>query len=191
MLEPFMDLDTFSNSHTVVQTERTDGSLSSIVYASIEPLPPVLIEIQYQVSQDFMLWLIKLIPIILTIMNKPFSCASLRNGFTASRSGLLLETSSERTLKKITEESDDEEFNRKNGSEEQRGAEIFIPLKNAKFTKDSANPERMKSRKALNIISKDERRKKVLFCGIVLDRKVTKVPSVEGLEIQMISSTAW
>ncbi|OBZ89558.1 hypothetical protein A0J61_02382 [Choanephora cucurbitarum] len=44
-----------SNNHTVVQTERTDGSLSGIVHASIEPLPPVLIEIQYQVSQDFML----------------------------------------------------------------------------------------------------------------------------------------
>ena len=55
MLEPFMNLDASSNNHTVVQTERTDGSLSGIVHASIEPLPPVLIEIQYQVSQDFML----------------------------------------------------------------------------------------------------------------------------------------
>lgn len=89
------------------QTEWADGSKSDIVYASpfgtTESLPPILIELQYQVDQDFMLRLIKYashtysyykaLPIVLVIVTKSISSVDFQREFTISRNGLLLEAS--------------------------------------------------------------------------------------------------
>ncbi|KAG1422889.1 hypothetical protein G6F58_003063 [Rhizopus delemar] len=96
-----------ANTYVVAQNEWTDGSRLDVVYASpiktTESLPPILIELQYQVDQDFMLRLIKyashtfkrykVLPIILVIVTKSFSSADFQREFTISRNGLLLEAS--------------------------------------------------------------------------------------------------
>ncbi|ORE00691.1 hypothetical protein BCV72DRAFT_178336, partial [Rhizopus microsporus var. microsporus] len=89
------------DSYSVVPTEWADGSRSDMVYASTE-FPPILIEIQYRVNQEFMLRLInyasdvykryKMLPIVLVIVTKSFSSAEFQNEFTVSAEGLLLET---------------------------------------------------------------------------------------------------
>ncbi|KAI9262866.1 hypothetical protein EDC94DRAFT_518636, partial [Helicostylum pulchrum] len=85
----------------------TDGTRSDIVYASkiekAESLPPILIESQYYVDQDFMLRLIsyssnsykryKVLPIILVIVTKSFSKANFQDEFTTSSEGFLLQAS--------------------------------------------------------------------------------------------------
>ncbi|KAI8881626.1 hypothetical protein K501DRAFT_156488, partial [Backusella circina FSU 941] len=101
--KPFIDVDIPPNSYTVAQTEWADDSRSDMVYASIELLPPVLIELQYQVNQDFMLRLInyalnvykryKSLPIVLVIVTKSFSSAKFQNEFTITSEGFLLEAS--------------------------------------------------------------------------------------------------
>ncbi|KAI8355606.1 hypothetical protein EDC96DRAFT_566660 [Choanephora cucurbitarum] len=73
----------------VDNTEWTDGSRSDVVYASrtktTDSLPPVLIELQCQLDQDFMIRTTlyashtykryKVLPIILVIATKSFSSA--------------------------------------------------------------------------------------------------------------------
>lgn len=103
----FIDASIPANSYIPAQTEWTDGSRSDVVYASpiktTESLPPILIEVQYQVDQDFMLRLIayashthkryRVLPIILVIVTKSFSSADFQREFTISRNGPLLEAS--------------------------------------------------------------------------------------------------
>jgi hypothetical protein len=88
----FIGTDVPANSYTVAQTEWADGSRSDMIYASrvetTESLPPILIELQYQVNQDFMLRLIKysfnaykrykVLPIVLVIVTKSFSSAAFQ-----------------------------------------------------------------------------------------------------------------
>ncbi|CAO0793162.1 unnamed protein product [Mucor circinelloides] len=107
VVQSLVDTSIPDNSYTTAQTEWTDGSRSDVVYASpiktTELLPPILIELQYQVDQDFMLRLIayashtykryKVLPIILVIVTKSFSSADFQREFTISRNGLLLEAS--------------------------------------------------------------------------------------------------
>lgn len=88
-------------SYAVAPTEWSDGSRSDMVYASTK-FPPILIEVQYQVNQEFMLRLIKsgsniykrykALPIVLVIVTKSFSSAEFQDEFTPSADGLLLET---------------------------------------------------------------------------------------------------
>lgn len=66
-------------------------------------MPPILIELQYQVNQMFMPRLIKyssnayhrykVLPIVLVNVTQSFSSTAFKREFTASEDGLLLETS--------------------------------------------------------------------------------------------------
>lgn len=97
----YIDLDVPLDSYSVAPFEWADSGRSDMVYASTK-LPPILIEIQYQVDQEFMLRLInhassvykryKALPIVLVIVTKSFSSAEFQNEFTVSTDGLLLET---------------------------------------------------------------------------------------------------
>lgn len=96
-----------ANSYPIAQIEWADGSRSNVVYASSietrESLPSILIELQYQVDQNFMLRLIKyashtyirykVLPTVLVVVIKSFSSADFQREFTISRNGLLLEAS--------------------------------------------------------------------------------------------------
>ncbi|CEG62933.1 hypothetical protein RMATCC62417_00161 [Rhizopus microsporus] len=103
IVHSLVDVDVPSNSYTVAQSEWADGTRSDMGYASTESLPPILIEFQYQVNQDFMLRLInyssnvykryKLFPIVLVIVTKSFSSAKFQSEFTISSKGSLLEAS--------------------------------------------------------------------------------------------------
>ncbi|KAG2221286.1 hypothetical protein INT45_000199 [Circinella minor] len=96
--------DAPSDSYSVAQTEWLDGSRSDMLYASqIETLPPILIECQYHVNQDFMLRVIqyssnvyrryKMLPIVLAIVTKSFSKEKFQDEFTTSKDGFLLDAS--------------------------------------------------------------------------------------------------
>ncbi|KAI8056512.1 uncharacterized protein B0P05DRAFT_517661 [Gilbertella persicaria] len=107
VVHSLVDASIPANSYIPAQAEWTDGSRLDVVYASpiktTESLPPILIELQYQVDQDFMLRLItyashtykryKVLPIILVIVTKSLSSADFQREFTISRNGLLLEAS--------------------------------------------------------------------------------------------------
>lgn len=68
-----------------------------------EVVPPVLIEVQYQVNQDFMIRLISYacnayrrygkLPIVLVIVTKSFSSTKFQNEFSITSEGFLLEAS--------------------------------------------------------------------------------------------------
>ncbi|CAO3659669.1 unnamed protein product [Rhizopus stolonifer] len=89
-----IDVDVSPDSYSVVSTEWADGSHSDMVYVSTKLPPPILIEVQYQVNQEFMLKLInyasnvykryKALPIVLVIVTKSFSSAEFQNEFTVS-----------------------------------------------------------------------------------------------------------
>ncbi|KAI8983919.1 hypothetical protein BDF20DRAFT_857021 [Mycotypha africana] len=99
--------DVPANTYSVAQSEWADGTRSDVLYASkiekAEALPPILIESQYYVDQDFMIRLIsyssnvykryKVLPIVLVIVTKSFSKASFKNEFNTSSDGFLLEAS--------------------------------------------------------------------------------------------------
>ncbi|KAI7848389.1 hypothetical protein BDC45DRAFT_450383, partial [Circinella umbellata] len=97
----FIGADAPPDSYSVAQTEWPDGSRSDMLYVSqIDTLPPILIECQYYVNQDFMLRLIqyasnvyrryKMMPIVLAIVTKSFSKAKFQDEFTTSKDGFLL-----------------------------------------------------------------------------------------------------
>lgn len=82
IIHPLLGVDVHPDSYSVAPTEWTDGSRSDMVYASTKLLP-ILIEVQYQVNQEFMLRLInyssnaykryKELSIVLVIVTKSFS----------------------------------------------------------------------------------------------------------------------
>ncbi|KAI8094280.1 hypothetical protein BDF21DRAFT_408353 [Thamnidium elegans] len=75
-------VDISSDNYSVAPNEWADGSRSDMVYASTKPPPPILIKVQYQVNQEFMLRLIsyasnvyrryKALPIVL-VGTSPFT----------------------------------------------------------------------------------------------------------------------
>jgi hypothetical protein len=92
------------NSYTAAQTEWADGSRSDVIYASrnkSKSMPLIIIELQYQVDQMFMLRLIKyssnvyhrfkILPIVLVIVSQSFSRIAFKREFTPSADGLFLE----------------------------------------------------------------------------------------------------
>ncbi|KAG2197657.1 hypothetical protein INT47_002364, partial [Mucor saturninus] len=93
IIQSFLGADVSSDSYSVTPTEWADGSRSDMVYAS-NKFPPILIEVQYQVNQEFILRLIKYCsniymrykssPIALVIVTKSFSSALAQNLQTAS-----------------------------------------------------------------------------------------------------------
>ena len=87
-----------ANIYTVCPIEWADGSRSDIVYTSqtlTKSLPPMLIEIQYNVDQMLMLRLIKyssnafcrynMLPIVLVVATKSLSSAAFKTEFIPSK----------------------------------------------------------------------------------------------------------
>ncbi|GAA5814903.1 hypothetical protein MFLAVUS_008406 [Mucor flavus] len=101
IIHSLLGVDVSPDSYSVAPTECVDGSRSELVYASTQ-LPPILIEVQDQVNQKFMLSLISYasnvyrryneLPVVLVIVTKSFYSAKFQEEFTVSADGLLLET---------------------------------------------------------------------------------------------------
>ncbi|KAI7890660.1 uncharacterized protein EV154DRAFT_387163, partial [Mucor mucedo] len=93
-------LNVCSDSYSVAPTEWADGSRSDMVYAS-KIFPPILIEVQYHVDQEFMFRLLKYCsnvyfrykeqPVVLVIVTKSISSSEFKNEFDLHADGLLLE----------------------------------------------------------------------------------------------------
>jgi hypothetical protein len=94
-----------TNSYVISPNKWSDGSRSDVAYASTtitnDSLPPVLIELQYQVDQDFMLRIIKyashvykwykVLPVIVVFVTKSFSSADFQREFITLKNSVLLE----------------------------------------------------------------------------------------------------
>ncbi|CEP10968.1 hypothetical protein [Parasitella parasitica] len=102
VIQSLLGEDVPPDCYSVAPTDWADGSRSDMVYASTKS-PPILVEVQYQLNQEFMLRLIKYgsnvdkrykaLPSVLVIVTKSFSSAEFQDEFTASADdGPLLET---------------------------------------------------------------------------------------------------
>ncbi|KAG1441315.1 hypothetical protein G6F56_011539 [Rhizopus delemar] len=104
-----------SDAYHVSQTEWSNGTRSDVVYAANhnknEEFPPVIIEIQYMVNQEFIYRLInyasnafdryKVSPVILVIVTNSFCSAEFQNQFTINENNTcLLEASCKLWAKK-------------------------------------------------------------------------------------------